>query len=68
MATLNVELCHCMHVTTADVEKVLRESQAFSDVLQAFDEVQRVTHCSTGCGQCHDVIVSTISEMMYNII
>jgi len=68
MATLNTELCHCKNVTTADVEKVLRESKSISDVMQAFDEVQRVTSCSTGCGKCHDRIVSAISDMIYDIV
>lgn len=68
MATLNVELCHCKNVTTADIEKVLRKSKSLSDAIQAFDEVQKVTNCSTGCGKCHDRIVSTISEMMYEIV
>jgi len=68
MASINEELCHCEKVTTADVEHVLRQSKSFDDVMSAFDEVQRVTHCSTGCGQCHDRIVSTISDMMYDLI
>lgn len=68
MATINVELCHCMHVTSADVEYALRESKSLDSVMDAFHKVQQVTHCSTGCGKCHDKIVDTISEMLYDLV
>ncbi|MBE6344829.1 MAG: (2Fe-2S)-binding protein, partial [Spirochaetaceae bacterium] len=47
-----------------DVVKVLNDNSNFSQVEAAFQEVQNVTGCSTGCGGCHDEIMRTISEIM----
>jgi len=58
-------ICNCKKVTYGAIEKVVRESNLLSDVLKAFDEVQRVTHCSTGCGGCHDKILDIIADFMY---
>ena len=57
-------ICNCKQVSYADVENALHQMTSFSDVLEAFDEVQKVTHCSTGCGGCHDKILDAISEIM----
>ena len=58
----NKVICHCKHVTLADIDRVLHESQHFSDVEKEFAHVQEVTHCSTGCGGCHDKILEIISQ------
>ena len=58
-------ICNCKKVTYGAIENVIRESNLLSDVLKAFDEVQRVTHCSTGCGGCHDKILDIIADFMY---
>ena len=29
-----------------------------------FEDVQKITHCSTGCGGCHDKIMAIISDLM----
>ena len=34
------------------------------EVEKTFLEVQKLTHCSTGCGKCHDKILDAISELM----
>ena len=47
----NKIICNCMQVSEADIEK-------------AFEKVQMITHCSTGCGGCHDKVLDVISEMM----
>ena len=60
----NREICHCKHVTYLDVERALHDSKTFPEVEKTFEEVQRVTSCSTGCGRCHDEILKTISEIM----
>ena len=57
-------ICNCKQVSYADVENALHQMTSFDDVLSAFDEVQKVTHCSTGCGGCHDKIMDAISEIM----
>ena len=50
----NYTICNCKKVTYADVENVEK----------AFEDVQRITKCSTGCGGCHDKIMDTISKIM----
>lgn len=57
-------ICKCKQVTYFDVEAALRECTKFSDVEKTFEEVQGITHCSTGCGGCHDKILDAISEIM----
>ena len=61
----NYMICNCKKVSYSDVEKAMHELKNFSDVQEAFDDVQKVTHCSTGCGGCHDKIMDVISEIMY---
>ena len=58
-------ICKCKKLSYADIEQVLHASKTFSEVERAFDEVQKITHCSTGCGGCHDEIMDTISEIMH---
>lgn len=60
----NKIICNCMKVSEADIEKALHESGKFSDVEKAFEKVQMITHCSTGCGGCHDKVLDVISDMM----
>lgn len=64
MLDRNVMLCNCKQVSYADVEDALRQMKNFSDVVESFDEVQKITNCSTGCGGCHDKIMEAISEIM----
>lgn len=60
----NEMICKCKQVSYFDVEDALHHMEKFDDVLKAFDEVQKVTHCSTGCGGCHDKILDAISEII----
>lgn len=57
----NAELCHCKHVTLADIDRALAQKNRFSDVEREFQEVQKITSCSTGC---HDKIMGVISGLM----
>ena len=50
-------ICKCKKVTLFDVEDALHKCKTFP-------EVQKITHCSTGCGGCHDKILDAISELM----
>ena len=34
------------------------------DDKKEFEDVQKITHCSTGCGGCHDKIMAIISDLM----
>ena len=61
----NQIICNCKQVSLADIEKALASKETFTDVLTAFDDVQKITHCSTGCGGCHDKILEIISEFLH---
>ena len=60
----NYTICNCKKVTYADVENVLHREVKFENVEKAFEDVQRITKCSTGCGGCHDKIMDTISKII----
>ena len=47
-----------------DVSEALHQCKSFDEVEKTFLEVQKLTHCSTGCGKCHDKILDAISELM----
>ena len=53
-----------MKVSVADIEKALHTGEHFSDVEKEFEKVQMITHCSTGCGGCHDKVLDVLSELM----
>lgn len=57
-------ICNCKQVTYFDVMDALEKCDKFSDVEREFEEVQKVTNCSTGCGGCHQKILDAISEIM----
>ena len=57
-------ICNCKQVSYKDIEHALENHNKMEDVLQLFEDVQRITHCSTGCGGCHDKVLSVISEIM----
>ncbi len=61
----NVMICNCKQVSVADIEKALSSMEKFSDVEKQFEEVQKITHCTTGCGGCHDKIIEVISELLH---
>ena len=60
----NKIICNCKQVSVADIEKALHEHEHFANVEKAFEEVQFITHCSTGCGGCHDKVLDVISQLM----
>ena len=60
----NYMVCNCMQVSYNAIADALEGHQKFEDVLALFDVVQAVTHCSTGCGGCHDKVLDVISEIM----
>ena len=62
----NYVICNCKQVTNADVESALYGKKTFDDVEKAFEDVQKITHCTTGCGGCHDKIIDAISQIMMN--
>ena len=60
----NYTVCNCKKVSYADIDNALHTNKKFSDVLAAFNKVQMITHCSTGCGGCHQKVLDIISEIM----
>ncbi len=60
----NIIICNCKQVSVNDIEKALHEHDKFESVEKAFEEVQYVTHCSTGCGGCHEKVLDVISQLM----
>ena len=60
----NYTVCKCKKVTYSDSDNALHNLKKFNDVLDAFEDVKKVTHCSTGCGGCHDKVIDIISKIM----
>lgn len=60
----NYMVCNCKQVSYNDIESALHTLSRLEDVLKAFEAVQKITHCSTGCGGCHDKVIEIISELM----
>lgn len=60
----NKIICNCKQVSVADIEHALHTHEHFENVEKAFEEVQMITHCSTGCGGCHSKVLDVISELM----
>ena len=51
--------------TLGTILSVARHAEDFKDFhLVIVDEVQMITHCSTGCGGCHQKVLDIISEIM----
>ncbi len=61
----NYMVCNCKKVSYNNIMDALHDLKQFEDVISAFEEVQSVTHCSTGCGGCHDKVMKVISDAMY---
>ena len=60
----NYMVCNCKQVSYSDIANALDNLTKFDDVLSTFKGVQEVTHCSTGCGGCHQKVLDVISEIM----
>lgn len=60
----NYLVCKCKKVSYYDIADALHEQKNFDDVLKIFEDVKKVTHCSTGCGGCHDKVLNVISEIL----
>ena len=60
----NYTVCNCKQVSYSDIANALGTNKNFDNVLSAFEDVKNVTHCSTGCGGCHQKVLDIISEIM----
>ena len=50
-----------------DIVNALHENGELSDVLALFEKVKDTTHCSTGCGGCHDKVMAIISDILKGV-
>lgn len=62
--TENYTVCNCKQVSHADIANAMDTHKDFDSVLAAFEDVQKVTHCSTGCGGCYQKVLDIISDIM----
>ncbi len=60
----NYIICNCKQVSYIDIERALVNHSKMEDVMKVFDDVQKITRCSTGCGGCHDKVLEVISQIM----
>ncbi|MBR7111785.1 MAG: (2Fe-2S)-binding protein [Clostridia bacterium] len=60
----NYMICNCKQVSYIDIANALDSHTKFENVLEVFEDIQKQTHCSTGCGGCHQKVLDTISEIM----
>jgi NAD(P)H-nitrite reductase large subunit len=60
----NYMVCNCKQVSLVDIMNALQNHDKMEDVLKVFEDVQKITHCSTGCGGCHDKVLDLIADIM----
>lgn len=60
----NYMVCNCKQVSYSKIADTLYNNNKLDNVLEAFEDVQKVTHCSTGCGGCYQKVLDVISEIM----
>ena len=60
----NYMVCNCKQVSYADIADAVHGHDKFEDVLKVFEDVQKITHCSTGCGGCYQKVLDVISEVL----
>lgn len=60
----NYMVCNCKQVSYSQIADALHVNQKFEDVLSAFESVQSVTHCSTGCGGCYQKVLDIVSDII----
>ncbi len=60
----NYTVCNCMQVSYNDIADAIQNNTKFDDVLKTFENVQKITKCSTGCGGCHQKVLNIISDFL----
>ena len=57
-------ICNCKQVTYGMIEEAMHHHTDLNNVIELFDEVQKETSCSTGCGGCHNKILDIIADLL----
>ena len=65
--TENYMVCICKQVSYNDIANAIENNTKFDDVLKTFESVQKITHCSTGCGGCHQKVLDIISNIINGV-
>lgn len=60
----NYVVCQCNSVSYFDILEALQTHSSIESLMDVFEDVKNTTHCSTGCGGCHDKVVTIISEAL----
>ena len=60
----NYTVCFCNQVNYSDIENAIHNNTNLGDVLAIFEKVKDTTHCSTGCGGCHQKVMEIISDIL----
>ena len=60
----NYVVCQCNNVSYFDILEALQTHSSIEGLMDVFEDVKNTTHCSTGCGGCHDKVVTIISEAL----
>ncbi len=60
----NYTVCNCAQVSYNDIASALETHNKMEDVIKVFEDVQKVTHCTTGCGGCYEKVLDVISEVL----
>ncbi len=60
----NYTVCNCAQVSYNDIANALETHNKMEDVIKVFEDVQNVTHCTTGCGGCYQKVLDVISEVL----
>lgn len=60
------KICNCKNVTYFNILDALDKHSKVENLLDVFADVQKTTHCSTGCGGCYNRVLEVISDTMMN--
>ena len=60
----NYIVCNCAKVDYHSIATALENHNKMEDVIEVFKDVQKVTHCTTGCGGGYEKVLDVISEVL----
>lgn len=59
------KICNCKNVSYFNILDALEKHSKVENLLDVFEDVKKTTHCSTGCGGCHDKILDAIADLLH---